>query len=73
MMIPLLEKAIQEISKLSEDEQEAFAAMILAELESEKRWNDLFSESEDILSELADEALKEHRAGKTKTLDLDEL
>lgn len=31
------------------------------------------SETDDLLSELADEALKEHRAGKTKALDLDEL
>ncbi len=45
----------------------------LTELESEKRWDKTFSESEDLLSQLADEALEEHRQGKTKILDLDKL
>lgn len=64
-MTPLLDKAFVEIRKLSEAEQEAFAALILSELEAEKRQNELFAESEDFLADLANEALKEHRAGKT--------
>jgi hypothetical protein len=33
----------------------------------------LFADSEDLLSDLADEALAEHRQGKTKLLDPDKL
>ena len=72
-MTELMEKALAEISKLSANEQDALAALILEEIESERIWNKLFAESEDLLSELADEALAEHRAGKTKPLSLDEL
>jgi len=72
-MTHLMEKALAEIRKLPEAEQDAFAAWILEELESERKWSKLFAESEDLLTQLADEALDEHRAGKTKKLDLDEL
>lgn len=72
-MTQLMEKALAEIRKLPEEEQEAFAAWILEELESERKWNKLFAKSEDLLAQLADEALEEHRAGKTKKLDLDKL
>jgi hypothetical protein len=72
-MTPLLDKALEEIRKLPEEEQEAFAALILNELEADKRWTELLAKSEDMLIDLADEALKEHRAGKTKALDLDDL
>ncbi len=42
----------------------------LAELETELRWTELFdrTESEDLLERLADEALSDHRAGKTMPL-----
>jgi hypothetical protein len=68
-----MEKALAEIRKLSEDEQNSIAAWILEELESERKWSQSLAESEDLLGQLADEALKEHRAGKTETLDLDKL
>jgi hypothetical protein len=64
-MTPLLEKALEELRKLPENEQEA----LLNEMDSERRWDELFAQSEDLLSDLADEALKEHRAGKTELLD----
>lgn len=72
-MTQLMEKALSEIRKLPEEEQDALAAWILEELEAERKWNASLSQSEDLLVQLADEALKEHRAGKTKALDLDEL
>ena len=72
-MSKLLEKAIAEASKLPESEQEAFGAWMLAELESERRWDDLFARSQDLLTKLADEAHREHRAGLTQPLDPDEL
>ena len=67
----LLEMAIAETSKLPEQEQEAVGALILAELESERHWDELFSKSQDLLSRLAEDARQEHRAGLTEPLDPD--
>ena len=43
------------------------------ELAAEKKWDDLFAESEGLLATLADEALEEHKSGKTKPLDFSAL
>jgi hypothetical protein len=72
-MSKLLEKVMTEASKLPEEEQEAFAAFMLAELESERRWDELFSRSQDLLAQMADEARREYRAGLTEPLDPDKL
>jgi len=72
-MTELLERAFQEASKLPDMQQNMIARWLLDELLSEKKWDSLFADSEDLLANLADEALKEHRAGKTKPLDLDSL
>lgn len=72
-MTKLLEKAFAEISKLPQQEQDALAAWILEELGSEQRWEKVFGESRDQLAKLADEALAEHREGKTQLLDPDKL
>ena len=67
-MTHLLEKAFAEASRLPEREQDAIAEIVMAELASEGRWKELFEGSQDVLAELAEEALAEHRAGKTKPL-----
>ena len=72
-MAKLLEKAFREASKLPEQEQDALARAVLDELASERRWDELFAASRDLLEELAKEALEEHRAGRTKKLDPDRL
>lgn len=72
-MTRLLEKAFAEAARLSEDEQDAFAALMLEELDSERRWDEKFARSQDKLAQLAAEALAEHRAGKTKPLNVDNL
>jgi hypothetical protein len=72
-MTKLLERAFTEASKLPDSEQDAFARWILEELGAEKRWDTAFANSQDLLSRLADEALAEHRAGKTEVLDPDKL
>ena len=64
-----LELAFAEIEKLPPTEQNEFVAWILEELHSEQRWAKLFAKSGDILSSLADEALAEHKAKKTKKLN----
>ena len=69
----LLEKVIIETAKLPDEEQEAFAAFMLAELESERRWDDLFSRSQELLADMAREARSEYRAGLTEPLDPEKL
>lgn len=72
-MTQLLEKVLAEASKLPDDEQDAFAALMLEELTSERQWQESFARSQDKLAELAVQALSEHRAGRTKVLDVNEL
>lgn len=68
-MTRLLDQALARVSQLPDDEQDAGAALILAELEDEDRWNDAFASSTDHLAALADEALTEHRRGETQPFD----
>lgn len=72
-MTQLLEKAFTEVSKLPKREQDSFAAWILEEIASEHRWEENFAKSQDLLEKLAEEALNEHRAGKTVALDWENL
>jgi hypothetical protein len=72
-MTKLLERAFAEAVKLPKKEQDRLAKWLLAELESERRWDEAFARSPDHLAELADEALKEHRKGRTKPLNPEHL
>lgn len=72
-MTKLLERAFAEAAKLPEEEQDALAQALLDELASERRWDELFARSHDLLSELAAEAVAEHRAGHTEVLDPEKL
>lgn len=67
-MTKLLEKALEKISSLSQEEQDAIAAQILAEIEDEADWAKRFASSSEMLRRLADEAVAEHREGKTHLL-----
>lgn len=69
----LLERAFAEAAKLPETEQEAIAALVLAELDSERKWDDLFAGSQDLLSKLTEEARDEYRTGETELLDPEKL
>ncbi len=72
-MTTKLEKVISVLEGLPENEQDAAADWVLAELESERRWDDLFARSTGLLERMAAEALAEHRAGLTAELDPDKL
>jgi hypothetical protein len=67
-MTHLLKKAMSEVEKLPESEQDAVAALVLEELASEKRWMELFEKSQDKLAKLAEQALADYAAGRTKPL-----
>ena len=69
-MTTLLEKAVNKISKLPENEQNEIAKIILEEIEDEKVWYNKFKYTQTKLSILADEAMKEFKSGKIKSMDL---
>jgi hypothetical protein len=70
-MTTTLEAAFSEAAKLAPEDQELFAAWIISELDSDLRWKRLFTTSIDALDALANEALREFRAGATQPLDID--
>lgn len=72
-MTTLLETAFEKASALSDIEQNVFAKMFIAEIESEKRWDNAFSESEDLLSQMADSALGDLKDKKTTPLTQNQL
>lgn len=61
-MTKLLQEAFKIVNTLPQKEQDRLARFMLAELDSERRWAELFSssESEDLLKKMADEALSAH-------------
>jgi len=72
-MTKLLQKAFDQASKLPDAEQDTLGRLLLDELASERRWEELFAGSHDLLAELAGQALAEHREGRTEKLDPDKL
>ena len=70
-MTKALEEVFRQVSKLPEAEQDALAEAIRAEIGAEKDWDNSFAGSLDVLVRLADEAIADHRAGRTKPIDPD--
>jgi hypothetical protein len=69
-MTALLEKAIDRVSVLPPKQQNAFARLMLAELDADAQWSEAFAASQPELATLAGAALAEHHAGKTRKLSL---
>jgi len=72
-MTKLLEQALEKVRTLPESEQDAIAQIVLDEIESERRWDELFAKSPEKVAKLADAAWSEHEAGKSEPLDPDKL
>jgi hypothetical protein len=70
-MTKALEEVLRQVSRLPEAEQDALAEAIKAEIGAEKDWDKSFVGSLDVLDRLADEAIADHRAGRTKPIDPD--
>ena len=66
-----LEEAIAKAAALPPPEQDALAALLLAEIQDERRWDELFLDSRSpvLLERLAAEALAEDEAGRTEPLE----
>lgn len=74
-MTRLLKEAFDRASKLSESEQDRIARVLLEEMESDRRWDELFAtpESEAFLERMGDETWAEHDAGITRPLKVEDL
>ena len=68
-MTQALSDAVAFAAKLPEEEQNALAAILLEEMASEERWNALFSGSQNLLEQLAREALQDDAAGNVQPSD----
>ena len=64
-MTTTLQEAFEKAAALPSDRQETIAAVVLEEIEAEDRWQRSFAQSQNVLSELAAEALVEDSQGRT--------
>lgn len=69
-MNKLLQQAFEKAAELPEEEQETLAAVILAEMDADKKWDELLAspESQEWLEKMAEKVRAEHKAGRTKPL-----
>ena len=65
-MTKLAEQAWAALRELDDSEQDRLAQMVLEDIESERKWDELLAtpESQQMLEEWADEAMADHRAGR---------
>ena len=72
-MTKLLEQAIDHLKGLDADRQDAIATLIMEELEDDAKWDAAFASSQDLLADLAAEAMAEYNAGQTQALNPESL
>lgn len=68
-MTQALSAAVATAAQLPEEEQDALAAILLEEMESEDRWSALFSDSQNLLERMANEAIQDFQAGRVQPTD----
>ena len=68
-MSTLLEKALEKVVALPQNEQDAIASEILASLADEEAWKRRFAEKRHVIRRMAREAIKEDERGETLPLD----
>jgi hypothetical protein len=73
LMSKLLDEAYAAAKELPEQEQEAIGAWLLAEMDADRRWEELLAQPSDVIERMADRALEDHRLGRTQLLDPDTL
>jgi hypothetical protein len=72
-MSKLLDEAYAIAKKLPEEKQEAISALLLAEIEDNRRWEELLAQPSEVIERMADQALEDHRLGRTLPLDPESL
>ena len=68
-MTQALSAAVASAAKLPEEEQNVLAAILLEEMESEERWSALFSGSQNLLEQMANDAIQDFQAGRVLPID----
>ena len=68
-MNALLEKALAEVARLPEAEQEAIASLILDEIAAERDWDERFARTQDQLGDLVRSARAEVARGEVLSGD----
>ena len=68
-MSTLLEKALEKVVVLPQDEQDAIASQILDSLADGEAWKLRFAAKRDVIRRMAQEALEEDARGETLPLD----
>jgi len=68
-MTQALSAAVATAAQLPEDEQNALAAILLEEMESEERWGALFADSQNLLERMANEVMQDFEAGRVHPID----
>ena len=64
-----MEKALEKVVALPQDEQDAIASQILASLADEDVWKSRLTEKRDVIRRMALEALEEDERGETLRLN----
>lgn len=72
-MTKLAAEIWEKLQELADAEQDRLARIILDDIESDRRWDELFAKSQDMLAEMAAEAKADFEAGRTEPLIPDEL
>ncbi len=72
-MTNLLSKAVKRIEVLPKELQDELAEQLLEDIESELKWQKALAKPQSKLGRLAEKALQESTAGKTKKIGFDEL
>ena len=72
-MSQLLDQAVAEARKLPDADQDAIAAIILEELEDDRRWNESLSRSPGKMAALVAKAKKQVQAGEYREAGFDDM
>ena len=72
-MTVLLKQAFEKASQLPDDLQDQLAQEVLEDIAGELQWDTTLAQSEDLLEQLAAQALREFEAGRTRPQGFDEL
>jgi hypothetical protein len=72
-MSKLLDEAYAVAKSLTEEEQEALGALLLAEIDSDRRWEELLAQPSEVIERMGEQALEDHRLGRTLRLDPESL
>ena len=67
-MTKLLDRAITEVQKLSDAEQDAIAALILDRISDDEAWERSFARSQNELAAMAQRAREQVRTGRSRDL-----